>query len=220
MLQERGSVPQLRRADDFLPLDHDFAADRRGEAGPVAEARPSGVPVREYGMDAEAAQRPRKAIVDHSVAIAQRSERRDRRGDGVRHFVLVPDGATAGRASHHVEAEPLDSAAVVSRARRLVSSEGEARRRPAVQSEKRGTRTIGLVEQRLVQRHVLGARAAVRLDDEAPGQFRRQASAYASSGGHTHIKFRSPYAPSMRLTAGQILCTRVASEGNAARSRE
>jgi hypothetical protein len=57
----------------------------------------------------------------------------------------------------------------------------------------------------------------VRLDDDVPGP---QTSAYASSGGHTHIRFRSPYAPSIRLTVGQILWTRVASEGNAARSRE
>jgi hypothetical protein len=33
------------------------------------------------------------------------------------------------------------------------------------------------VEQRLVQRHVLGARAAMRLDDEVPVHLRRQASA-------------------------------------------
>src|SRR5438876_359480 len=46
------------------------------------------------------------------------------------------------------------------------------------------------------------------------------ASAYASTGGHTHTRLRSPYAPSTRPTDGHTLWRRVDGDGNAARSRE
>src|SRR5438132_1041669 len=48
----------------------------------------------------------------------------------------------------------------------------------------------------------------------------RTAGSYSVTGGQTHTRFRSPYAPSTRPTDGHTLCRRVAGEGNAARSRE
>ena len=45
-------------------------------------------------------------------------------------------------------------------------------------------------------------------------------SARLASGGQVHTRWRSPYALSMRPTAGQNLCSRTQSTGYAARSRE
>src|SRR3989454_7302118 len=41
------------------------------------------------------------------------------------------------------------------------------------------------------------------------------ATAYASTGGHTHTRLRSPYAPSTRPTDGHTLCWRGAGGGGA-----
>src|SRR5262245_28250903 len=43
--------------------------------------------------------------------------------------------------------------------------------------------------------------------------------AYVSTGGHTHIRFRSPYGLSIRPTDGQNLLARTHGSGNAAFSR-
>ena len=48
---------------------------------------------------------------------------------------------------------------------------------------------------------------------------RPQTCAYSSTGGQAQTRLRSPHASSIRPTGGQILCSRVAADGNAARSR-
>src|SRR2546426_12643899 len=45
------------------------------------------------------------------------------------------------------------------------------------------------------------------------------ASAYASTGGHTHTRLRSPYAPSTRPTDGHTLCWRGHAGGDTPRAR-
>jgi len=45
------------------------------------------------------------------------------------------------------------------------------------------------------------------------------AYSYASTEGHEHIRFRSPYVLSIRPTNGQNLCARTQGAGNAASSR-
>src|SRR2546425_4684265 len=52
-----------------------------------------------------------------------------------------------------------------------------------------------------------------------PSPLQSAASAYASTGGHTHTRFRSPYAPSTRPTDGHTLCWRVQTAGDAPRPR-
>src|SRR3989442_13454477 len=53
-----------------------------------------------------------------------------------------------------------------------------------------------------------------------PSLSQSAASAYASTGGHTHTRFRSPYAPSTRPTDGHTLCWRGPTARGAGRPRE
>src|SRR5512142_1227384 len=108
MLEERRPEPYLRRPDDLATVHHDLAADRRCETRAGTGAGRTAVLRRELRRDAERPERCGEALVNHAVALLQRCERGDGSGDGGRAFVLVPDGAAAGRAEHDVPATTLD----------------------------------------------------------------------------------------------------------------
>src|SRR5207247_277111 len=154
--------------------------------------------------------------VDGAVGGTQGAEPIHGRGDGVGDFVLVPHRAPAGGPPHDVYSELCDPGAIVV-ARGFVAAEGEAGGIPAVEPECGGSQPVGVVEQGLVEGHVDPPAAAHGVHQEV---LHFTASAYASTGGHTHTRLRSPYAPSTRPTDGHTLWRRVDGDGNAARSRE
>src|SRR2546430_4242286 len=88
---------------------------------------------------------------------------------------------------------------------------------PAIQPQETGAVRVRLVEQRVIGRHVRITRATFRFYSNDPS--RRHTVAYASTGGQTHTRVRSPYAASIRPIGGQILWSLVAAVGKPARPR-
>src|SRR5207248_11729437 len=84
--------------------------------------------------------------------------------------MLVPDRATPGGPADHVAAEARDGVPVVALARGLVASERDAARVKAIQAQERSARAIRFFQQRLVDRHVLGAGTTGRLEEKLPGR--------------------------------------------------
>src|SRR5438552_12455416 len=107
--------------------------------------------------------------MDSAVGGPQGAERIHGRGDGVGDFLLVPHRAPARGSPHDVYSELCDPRAIVL-ARGLVAAEGEARWIPAVEPECGGAQPVGVVEQRLIEGHVLAARPTVRFHEQTPGE--------------------------------------------------
>src|SRR3989441_7529461 len=82
---------------------------------------------------------------------------------------IVPHGAAAGGPAHDVDPEPGDGGAVVARPGRLVASEGEAGRVEPVEPQEGAAGAVHLRQERRVEGHVLGARAAGRVDGKLEG---------------------------------------------------
>src|SRR5439155_25343999 len=76
--------------------------------------------------------------------------------------------ATTGRPADDGTREMRNRARVVPLARGLVASERDAGRVEAIQAQERPTGAVGLLEQRLVRRHILRARATLPLDQHPP----------------------------------------------------
>src|SRR5262245_62461466 len=91
----------------------------------------------ELGRDAERPERGGETLVNGAVALLQRPEYGDRRGDCIRDFLLVPNGAATGGAAHHVPPAPLDLGAIVARQRGLIAAERKTGGRPEVQPQSR-----------------------------------------------------------------------------------
>ena len=161
-------MPHLRRADDLLTGHDDLAPHGGGETGGRIIGWTDGWMGSEERGHPEPPQRRRQPLVNRAIALAQCAEGENRRGDGVGQFLVVPDGAAAGGAAHQVEAAALDFRTIVAGQGRLVPSEREARRVPPVQPQKRGAGPIRFMQQRLVDRHVLGPGVADAVDKELP----------------------------------------------------
>lgn len=89
MLKKRVAFSNLGRAYQFPALNEDLAASGGGKAG----SRTAGQfdDRSEHRVNAQGAQGSCDSSVDLTVRVAERTERGDRRGDGVGNLVVMPD---------------------------------------------------------------------------------------------------------------------------------
>src|SRR5690606_1072573 len=178
VLEQVIAVHALGRADRLAGIDEDLAADRGVETGAWREARNTAVGsegYRESGID----DRARESLVQLAVDPAHRGRPVEGTAPRVGEVAgVVPDGAAAGRATHHGDLLRFEQRTIPGLRRSLVSTEGDGVAIPGVEPEDRERMIACGVDGCGVNRHLLPGRSRREVQ---PEQFVHEATTAAQT---------------------------------------
>ncbi len=160
MLQESITAPDLGGADELPAVHEDLAADGGCKAGRWMGGWADGrMGRREHCVDAKRAQCSPESRVDLAVGLPKRTEQCDGRSHRVGDFVLMPHSVSTGGPAHDRN---------VAKRVRLIPSQRECGRVPAIEAEIGAAMARDFFQQRFVHRHVVFARPPHRIDAQVP----------------------------------------------------